>query len=206
MDNQLITSQESHFKKLASADFKESPRFFPDSLKLSDSEFWGLIEKSKTKYPNEFDAQMDDLTQQLSKLPNEQIIGFEMTLREKVVQLWDFNIKSLYQIIFDEYLSTDGFIYFRFWIVSNGKEFFKKALEDMDKLAEADLEGYYDGEGLMYVADEAFTVKNGDVSEEELPRDQAHDVDYDFGNYKMTGEYIGLDDFEKKFPALTERF
>jgi len=154
----FIKAQESSFKQHINSDLKESQRNFPDSTKLSDSEFWNLIEKSKTKHPNNFDAQMDYLTEHLSKFPNEQIVGFERTLREKIIELWNFNVKSLYQIIYGEYVSTDIFIYFRFWIVSNGQEFFQTALENTDELAEKTI-AYDDGEGLLYVADRAFILK-----------------------------------------------
>lgn len=107
----FIESQERSFRELAISEIKESQRYSPDSLKLSNSEFWELIEKSKSEYPIDFDAQMDYLTKQLSKLSNEQIIGFERTLREKVIELWNYNVKSLYQIIYGEFISTDALIW-----------------------------------------------------------------------------------------------
>ena len=205
VNSKLISSQERAFEQLASTRIQESPRRFPDSLKLSDSIFWKLIKASKAKHPDNFDFQMEYLTEQLSKLPNEQIVGFEMTVREKVIELWDYNIKSLYQIIYGDYVSTDVFIYFRFWIVSNGEEFYRIALRETDELAEL-VNSNDDGEGLLYVADNAYLIRNGNSSGIELPRDQSFDVDYDFGNYKMTGTYIEPDDFEMEFPKLTAKF
>jgi hypothetical protein len=201
----FINSQERSFKELSTAEIKESQRYFADSTKLSDLEFWTLIEKSKGVHPNDFDAQLSYLTKQLSTLQNKQIIGFERTLREKVIELWNYDVKSLYQIMYGEYVSPDVFIYFRFWIVSNGQKFFQTALENPDELAEK-ININDDGEGLLYVADDAFILKNCSSSELESPRDQSFDVDYDFGNYKMTGEYTEPDNFETKFPKLTKKF
>ena len=205
IDYKFIQFQERSYKELALTEIKESPRYFPDSLKLKDKVFWKLIASSKEEHPDNFSAQMKYLTVSLSKLPNEQIVGFEMTLREKVIQLWDYKIKSLYQIIYGEYISTDAFIYFRFWIVSNGEKFFNKALRDTDELADK-IKYSDDGEGLIYVADNAFIKKNIELKELQLPRDQSFDVDYDFGNYKMTGTYIDPKNFEAQFPKLTKKF
>lgn len=205
MNYKFLKAQETSFKELATLEFEESARTFPDSIRMDDSHFWSLIEESKAKHPRKFDAQMNYLTQRLSTLTNEEIIGFEATLNEKVLELWDYNVKSLYQIVQDEYLSTDGFIYYRFWIVSNGREFFQKAIADPDLLADA-LQATYDGEGLMIVADNAFELKNGEITGLELPRDVTTAVHYDFGNYRMSGEYISPNEFKAKFPKLLEKF
>ena len=203
--NKMISSQERGFKQLASLQLQESPRHFPDSLRLSDALFWELIENSKDQYPQDFNLQMEHLTTQLSNFSNEQIVGFEMTLRQKVIALWDYRVKSLYQIIYGHYLSSDGFLYFRFWVISNGHSFYETVLEDTDEIANQ-IAITHNGEGLLVVADKAFLMKNGDATNLELPRDRAGEVDYDFGNYKMTGTYIGIEDFQKHFPKLTEKF
>ena len=136
-----------------------------------------------------------------------QIIGFERVLREKIIELWNYNIKSLYQIVDGNYISTDLFIYFRFWIISNGQVFYDKALHETDNLAELMPSKLIDtGEGFMYLADDAFIRKNGEDSGLEYPRDLSFDVDYDFGSYKMTGNYISPKDFKKKFPKLMKKY
>lgn len=201
----FLNAQEASFKELASLKFEESVRTFPDSIRMNDEQFWALVEESKVKNPNEFEAQMNYLTKQLSTLTNEEIIGFEATLKEKVIALWDFNVKSLYQIVQDEYLSTDGFIYYRFWIVSKGRIFFQRAIADPDLLAD-EIYATYDGEGLLYVTDNAFKLKNGANTDLELPRDVTIDVNYDFGNYRMSGNYIPPSKFKDRFPKLMEKF
>lgn len=201
----FIKAQEASFKELSTLKFDESARNFPDSIRMNDQQFWSLIEESKEKHPNKFDAQMNFLTKKLSTLTNEEIVGFEATLKENVIVLWDYNVKSLYQIVQDEYLSTDGFIYFRFWIVSNGRKFFQRAIENPDLLAD-EVYATYDGEGLLYVADNAFKLKNGTNTDLELPRDATIDVSYDFGIYRMTGDYISPREFKDKFPKLVKKF
>ncbi|WP_075591130.1 DUF4240 domain-containing protein [Labilibacter marinus] len=207
MNYKFIKSQELGYEKLADMEFEESPRSFADSLKISENEFWELIDDSKRKYPQDFEKQMEFLTTSLSECSNDQIIGFERVLREKVIKLWDYNIKSLYQIIDGKYMSTDMFIYFRFWIISNGNEFYRTALietDNLSKLLPQEIDIW--GEGLMYVADDAFFRKNGKESKLKCPRDLSFDVDYDFGSYKMTGDYINPKNFKEKFPMLTDKY
>ncbi|MER2997970.1 DUF4240 domain-containing protein [Pontibacter populi] len=205
LNYKFLNAQEASFKELATLKFDESDRAFPDSIRMKDKQFWSLIEESEAKHPNKFDAQMNYLTQRLSTLTNEEIIGFEATLKEKMIELWDYNLKSLYQIVQDEYVSTDGFIYYRFWIISNGKDFFQRALANPDLLAD-EIQATYDGQGLMVVADNAFKLKNGANTNLELPRDVTTAVHYDFGNYRMSGDYISPSDFKDKFPKLVKKF
>ncbi len=201
----FINDQENSFRKLATQRFKESPRTFPDSVKMNDELFWALIGESKAKHPSNFDAQMSFLIHRLASLSNEEIIGFEATLKEKVIRLWDYKVKAFYQILFDEYLSTDGFIYFRFWIVSNGNDFYNMTLTNPDQLAD-EVQASYEGERLMVVADDAFELKHGPNSGLKLPRDVTTEVSYDFGNYRMSGQYISLNELKDRFPRLVEKF
>jgi len=201
----LISFQEETYKEFGGQSFNESARTFPDSVRMDDTQFWGLIDESKVKHPGNFDAQMDFLTNRVSTLTNKEIIGFEATLKEKVIGLWDYKIKSVYQILFGEYLSTDGFLYFRFWIVSNGKDFYKTVLINPDQLADI-MQASNDGERLMTIADDAFELKNGKSSGLDLPRDITEQMSYDFGNYRMSGKYIPLNEFKAQFPRLVEKF
>ena len=205
VNNKFINEQEKGFKLLASANFKESPRIFPDSTKMPEEIFWQLIEESKLKNKSNFKAQVRYLAIRLSKLDNEEIVGFEKTFREEIIRSWDYNVKSLYQIIHGDYLSADGFLYFRCYLLSNGKDFYRSAANNPDKLAYK-IEDNYDGELMLYVADEAFELKNGKATKLARPRDKAIDISYDFGKYRMTGEYVGLEDFEDRYPNLTKKF
>jgi hypothetical protein len=206
-NRKFLAYQEKSFEDLQNAEFIESPRTFKDTLKLTEENFWCIIEESKSNSPKDFNSQMEYLTRKLSKLSNEEIIGFEKRLREKMIELWNYNVKSLYQIILGNYFSTDGFIYFRLWIISNGKDFFYKSINDTDNLSEKISKSYDgDGEALLIVADNAFKIKNGNEKIEKLPRDLSLEVDYDFGKYKMTGIYISPSAFKKHFPKLTKKF
>ena len=57
----MIDAQEKSFKRLESADFKESPRHFTGFIALTEDSFWRLIDDSRAKNQESFDSQMDYL-------------------------------------------------------------------------------------------------------------------------------------------------
>ena len=116
--------------------FEYKPNSNPDDLL-----FWLVIDISNTQKDlpwNEYDidTHLKNLTLYLSKLKKEQLIIFEKTLQKKLSQLYKAEIAELSMIIecdftkdhdiynFDSYLSDDGFIYFRCWLILKGKIFF----------------------------------------------------------------------------------
>jgi Protein of unknown function (DUF4240) len=204
--NKLISLQESSYAEMQNMDIRESPRVFSDSLRMDDSTFWSLINYSKSKYPENFDRQIQVLTDTLSRMSEESIVGFECTFTEKVVKLWDYNVKSLYQIINGRYLSTDDFIYFRCFLISLGKEEYDKALSNHSLLSTTIDPSMWAGEEMMSVADKAYRMKKNKVDEENCPRCVCTEVNYDFGSYKMTGEYVSPEDFKTRYPQLMERY
>lgn len=202
----MIGHQESAYAEMQNMDIRESPRVFSDSLRMDDSTFWGLINYSKSKYPENFGRQIQVLTDTLSRMSEESIVGFECTFTEKVVKLWDYNVKSLYQIINGRYLSTDDFIYFRCFLISLGKEEYDKALSNPSLLSTTIDPSMWAGEEMMSVADNAYRMKKNTVDEENCPRCVCTEVNYDFGSYKMTGEYVSPEDFKTRYPQLMERY
>ncbi len=64
--------------------------------------------------------------------------------------------------IINDGASDDGFEYFRYWLISAGKEVYYKAIANPDSLADIVEEGnVYDFESLAYVSVEAFENKTG---------------------------------------------
>lgn len=202
----LISLQESTYAGMQNMDINESPRVFPDSLRMEDSVFWTLMNRSKSKYPKDFDMQIKFLTDTLSIMPEQSIVGFDCTLTENVVKLWNYNVKSLYQIVNGKYVSTDDFIYFRLYLISLGRDEFDRALNNPELLKTTIDPNLWRGELLMSAADDAYQKKSAKVDDDGCPRCICTDVSYDFGGYKMTGEYVSPNDFENKYPQLTEKY
>lgn len=108
-------------------------------------------------------------------------------LLQHVVKLWDYNAKSLYQIIDGKYISTDDFIYFRCYLTSLGKTEFYKVLHNPELLKAAIDRSLWTGEEMMSVADYAYQKKSGTSGEMNCPKCVCTEVSYDFGSYKNDG-------------------
>lgn len=190
--------------------------------------FWNSIERSN-KYKNahwskyDVDEHLEFLVDLLSKYGKDKLIQFEKQLQEKLYSLYKANIAELYtvlegefteennQIFFDDYISTDGFIYFRCWLLLKGKDFFDEITKDIN----AFINGKYSfnigdiwAEGLLYVADEAYSVNNDNEDESEI-RDAVSEiypdvVHYDFGEQKMDRRPLSGNELQKKYPKLVD--
>lgn len=205
----------------------------PEKTALTDEEaeklfFWNPIDKSnqhKNSHWSEYDVDehLENLTELLSGSSRQKLIQFEKFLQQNLHKLYTAEIAELAvilecdfkeendQIIFDDYLSEDGFIYFRCWILLQGKEFF----DDITKDINAFVSGKYgfdiadtSAEGLLYVADEAYSVnheneEDSEISDavEEMFPDVMH---YDLQERIMDREPKGGAKLHKMYPKLVE--
>ncbi|MEK6494640.1 DUF4240 domain-containing protein [Myroides odoratimimus] len=149
------------------------------NIDLNEQFFWELITKADTSTSWEdydIDEHIDELIDLLTELEPEEMILFELTMRKKINELNKVEIAELSIILensfevedgeydFDDSISTDGFIYFRCWLILRGKEFYYDILSDIN----AFVSGKYTfdigdtwGEGLIYVTDSAYDAKYG---------------------------------------------
>lgn len=204
----------------------------PRKKELSENEkadicFWDAIEKSN-KYKKarwseyDIDEHLENLTVYLSAYSKERLIIFEKTLQEKLSELYTAEIAELSFIlecdfklengtyIFDEYLSDDGFIYFRCWLLLKGKAFF----EDITKDIRSFVSGKYSfnigdcwAEGLLYVSDEAYSENHDNEDESEI-RDAVYERypgnNYDSMNRHMSRKPKGGAELQTMYPRLVK--
>ena len=206
----------------------------PAKIEMSAEEkaeflFWEAIEKSYKYNKKKWDAydveeHLEKLTNYLSKHGKERLVAFEKTLQEKLMELYTAQIAELYIILncdfekkddiysFEEepYISADGFIYFRCWLLLKGKEFF----EDITKDINAFISGKYHfdigdtwAEGLLYVSDDAYSENHENEDECEI-RDIVYEK-YPYINYdnivEMKEKFAVGKELFKKYPALVEQ-
>lgn len=192
------------------------------NTKTMENFFWESIEKSnqwtgenwKEYDPNEH---IKSLTNLLSTSDKESLIQFEKTLQEKLNVLYTKEIAELYFILdgirntinFDGYLSEDGFIYFRCWLLLKGKDFFEEITRDIN-LAISErypfpIEEIW-AEGLLYISDKAYALhhENEDLyaiqdAVEELYPDVIH---FDSMDNEMEDEPAYGEELEAKYPEL----
>lgn len=204
-----------------------------EKIPLSDEEagelfFWNSIDKSN-KYKNshwseyDIDEHLENLAELLSKSSKQKLIQFEKCLQENLQKLYTAEIAELSiilecdfkkengQIIFDDYLSEDGFIYFRCWLLLKGKSFFEEISKDIN----AFVSGKYSfnigdtwAEGLLYVADEAYSVNHENKDDSEI-QDAVSDlspevIHFDSPEREMNREPRGGAELQNMYPDLVK--
>ncbi|MDJ1472311.1 DUF4240 domain-containing protein [Xanthocytophaga flava] len=190
--------------------------------------FWNAIEKSnksQTSHWSDYDIEehLENLVELLSHHSKEELVIFEKVFQEKMYELYTAEIAELSiilengyttedgKIIFDDYISTDGFIYFRCWLILKGKEFFEEITEDIN----AFINGKYSfdignnwAEGLLYVSEEAYAIYND--NEEKIEIQDAVTklfpdvIHYDSLDGEMDGVPISGEDLQDIYPQLVK--
>ena len=202
----------------------------PEKREYSEEEkadyfFWEAIEKSykynkKDREAYDLDEHLEKLTTYLSKYSEEKLILFQKTLEQKLITLYTAPIAELYIILeneyekegdtydFDGFISDDGFLYFRCWLLLKGKEFY----DDITKDIESFVSGKYNfdigdtwAEGLLYVANDANSEARPD-SDEDIIRDTVYEkwpeINYDLGEFAMEREPKSGTELQKMYPKL----
>lgn len=197
------------------------------SLREEEKLFWDAIDQSnhnKDAHWSDYDIDqhLQNLVQYLSQLDKQQLIFFEKTLQLKLSQLYSAEIAELSTILesdftekdgifnFDAYLSDDGFIYFRCWLILKGKEFFDDIQEDIQSF----VSGKYSfnigdtwAEGLLYVADEAYSVHHENEEESEI-RDAVYlqypEHHYDFAAGEIERDLLNSVELQTRYPKLVK--
>ena len=212
------------YTELAEGEAAPEKREYSEEEK-ADYFFWEAIEKSykynkKDWEAYDLDEHIEKLTTYLSKYSEEKLILFEKTLQQKLISLYTAPIAELSIILeneyekegdtynFDGYISDDGFIYFRCWLLLKGKEFY----DDITKDIESFVSGKYHfdigdtwGEGLLYVASRANSEARPD-NDEDIIRDTVYEkwpeINYDSGDFAMDREPKSGKELQKMYPKL----
>jgi|SRR6476661_1234388 len=190
--------------------------------------FWRSIEKSNKKrnaHWSEYDADehIESLTDLLAKSGKQKLIQFEKQLQIHLNQLYTAEIAELSiildcsfinengTIIFNDYLSDDGFIYFRCWLLLQGQEFFTEISQDINAL----VNGKYSfnigdtwAEGLLYVTDGAYSINHNNEDDSEI-RDAVAEqfpevINYDSMERVMNRKPKGGAELQAMYPKLVE--
>jgi hypothetical protein len=130
---------------------------------VDQDRFWELVEAAGAVAGGDCQAQAIQLAAMLEQLPAEEIIAFE---RHSVRLLdeadrWDL-WGAAYQI--NSGCSDDGFVYFRGWLLTQGRAIWEAALDDLDSLAThpaVATGAALECEDILYVASVAFQARTG---------------------------------------------
>ena len=133
---------------------------------MTIDDFWKLLED----LPKGEGAE-DALKERLIGLTTDEIVSFQAHFDAAHAQAYNWLLWAAAYII-DGGCSDDGFIDFRYGLISRGKQVFEAALADPDTLvdvaSEDDDEGSIPNETFGYVAGEVYEQKTGSI----LPREE----------------------------------
>ena len=173
--------------------------------KMNLDNFWNLIQESIDESIGNVESQINLLIGKLSARREEDVIGFELTMRELIKRSYDYNVVGLLKAI-DGNISDDTLLYFRCRLILYGKELFYAVLRNPNTLTQK-LNNDSQAEFLLSVADHSFINKFGENTGKELPRDIANGyIDYNINDYPLMGIPWQEKDFTKRYATLLKLY
>ena len=168
---------------------------------MDESEFWSIVESSKAFSDGGFENYTESLAEQLSALSPEKIVAFQQILDDLRDRAYSWDLWGAAYIM-GEGCSDDGFIDFRSWLVSMGRETYTRALSDPESLTDVvvgpDGEEDVFFEEFAYVPARVYEAKTG----QRLPaRRTAARPEPSGEEWDEDGE-----DLARRFPRLYSRY
>ena len=99
------------------------------------TEFWELIDKTREAAKGDARKQSELLTEELTKLPEEEIISFDGIFDDLKDKAYIGNLWDAATVIMDG-CSDSGFQEFREWLVGRGKEAYENAIKEPETLVD----------------------------------------------------------------------
>ena len=178
-----------------------------------EKNFWKLIEKSKEENETAKE-QVEELVATLSIKSEDELLAFEMNLRKHLKAL---NIPSIVELCtilsskfkvekdrvrFEKKPGLNGFLYFRCWLILQGKAVVDIALSDMEKLVDTDINiESVKAEGMLRVAQDAFSNDEEDETIIKAANKFDKKLNYDLIEF-IPDEDVNYEDLDKKYPVL----
>jgi hypothetical protein len=179
-------------------------RYGPTATRMTHDHFWNIIADSRRDFdPNRRDGNMrlqaKRLQQLLAAMPAQAVREFDRLFTKLYFDAYRWDLWRAAYII-EGGCSDDGFMDFRSWLISMGREVYQAAMDDPETLAEVvsapGIEGCFFEEfgGIAWrVLEEKGGVESAEPSGYSHPREPA-------------GERWEDDDFPTRFPRLWAKF
>ena len=133
---------------------------YPD---MSVDVFWKMIGDAREKYGDDTEEMENHLTRELSHMSPHDIRLYKDINDEYILHADTGEIYKAGSEL-NGGLSDDGFIDFRGWLISQGKDVYTNTLNDPNFLAKMKLKPinyYYEWETFNYIASDAYKMNNG---------------------------------------------
>lgn len=177
---------------------------------LDTVEFWRIINASAQNSSRDVQQQSKYIERCLSLYTPEQIIEFEVILCKYILEANSFKVLAAAKIT-NGWVTDDGYLYFRCWLIGQGESVFRGTLDNPDYLADKVqmLHAQNEFEELLYVSTHAFQQKTGrQVEDDSFPRSIAYrqGLDYGFSAPPPEGEDWKTEDLPQLYPKLWSVF
>jgi hypothetical protein len=168
--------------------------------KMNRHEFWRVIDFALQQAKGDEQLYETLLIKNLEQYSPEEIIEFECLLEQQILNADDFKVMAAQKII-EGSVTDDSYLYFRCWLISQGKSVFEEALRNPDSLVSINTEeSVAEFEPLLYIATQAYRHKTGKQEEDEsFPRGVASKRGL---NYNSETGTKGNDWTEEQLPTL----
>ena len=164
------------------------------------AQFWNIVESSKAASGASHDSHVELLAEHLSALSPDEVVAFQRIFDELTDRAYSWDLWGAAYIIGGG-CSDDGFIDFRSWLISMGRETYTRALNDPESLADVDLgpDGEEDAffEEFAYVPGGVYRAKTG----QPLPHARTAPSEPSGEEWEEDS-----DDLARRFPRLSSRY
>lgn len=184
-------------------------------VEKQEKNFWRLIEKSReeNETPKE---QIEELISNLAIKSEDELLAFEINLRKQLKALNTPTMVELCTILgskfkvekervrFEKKPGLNGFLFFRCWLILQGKEVVDIATSDMEKLVDTDINiENIKADGLLRVAQDAFSDDEEDETIIKAANKFDRKLNYDLVEF-IPDEEVNYDDLDLKYPTLVK--
>lgn len=181
---------------------------------IDNKEFWKIITDSSQGLENPWEI-CERIIKNLSVYPLDEIINYECIFRHKLKKAYHWNVIAAANIIEFSGGSTDGFLYFRCWLILMGEEAFEAAIRNPNELTEFinfKKHKITSAENLLYVANYAYGLALGYDGDDEVWEEIHGKIKFkcpgihydDIEHQEIRGKEIDWDDYDKFFPELID--
>lgn len=169
---------------------------------MEETEFWELIDSARQEADGDPEDHADLLVDRLVQLDPESVVDFARHFESRYNRTYQWDLWGAAYLMLGG-AGDDGFDYFRYWLIGQGRDVFEHAVHEPDRLAELvpdfDEEEDGDAEELGYAAYEAYEqLTGGPLPDLGLPvPDEPEGSAFDFEDGAVMAE---------RLPRLWERF
>lgn len=131
------------------------------NTRFTKDDFWSMIQGAKDQFGQDNDAVVAWLTNQLTAQGADAALQFHIIMRSYLHIADVFGLWDAAYLLCNGYCSDDLFLYFRCWLIAQGKEIYFAVMKDPDALVEVETYAGCTFETLGYVGAEVYKKLTG---------------------------------------------